>query len=990
MFIDKEALLYVLLALAIVVLALLLKRFSKVRVWIKTAGKVGMPLQEIGYLDMMDDETAAEVHLPGSGGKTAIGRVIVNPQSKINNGYVQSLISDIEDESIKPRYVQCGYICFDSKEEVDKYGYIYKQVKGKRKKEIIGYCARPSAPNVPTLKGERTWRTLWFVKTLCAYEGIPEQETSEKTLQGKAKQSAQSFHKLMNINADQNGETILHPSEGASPIANEAEKTMPVQDASAEPVAQQPEKSGTEQSAESTEELQEKSPVQPEPPKQGDDAHTSDQEEKNIVEQKESEAKDGKQKNQKKQKKQKAPTKQPATIVNTYGFNFFSNNYLTPEARACAYGMLCRFSQKKKYSEYYKEKPYGWADTAMLSTLIYTLIFLVVYTVNTGFLKMPLIGDDFLALLIMVGFYFLLWTIVRLVKIDCIENSNSFQSKLDMLNKNLSLGVANWSILFLSLLALYFTYEYLDYDLIPLIVCILIGTSVNMTLKPANRKWRICSSYKENDDSWDEEDEDEVINPAGDISRTYEWDLDQKYSSMQLHGSLTLYFSSREISDLRKSNPFFAQRKDRTDKEYILEMFNEQVAHKKAYLSRVRYIAWYINKLITDHSLTPLDKIQFTLDFIQEPNVDFVSNKDCKTINYYDDYIRYPDETLYDKEGDCNSKSLLAAMLFHVMGYDVIYLASRKYQHAAIGIEVSPKDLAEGWYGNMSPEAIIQENGSSYIYCETTGDRFSIGSTMVGMTVDDFDEKVVLSKFDESSESEDDFDENEIISRMYNWDLDSEKGNKLHGSLTLEFTESQMEELREANPFRTYGKDSNTYEKNITDMFNYLRQEPTRMKNVDAIADYIKGVFATVQYSELEKVQFALDFAQAPNINYCVDENCSSIGFAKEYMRYPDEVLFDKEGDCDCKSSLAAAILHQMGYNVLIMLSQKLAHAAIAVECKEEWLAEINLADFSNVIREHNGRRYIFCETTADGYKVGHIKENDSIHDFETIVEILV
>ena len=105
-------------------------------------------------------------------------------------------------------------------------------------------------------------------------------------------------------------------------------------------------------------------------------------------------------------------------------------------------------------------------------------------------------------------------------------------------------------------------------------------------------------------------------------------------------------------------------------------------------------------------------------------------------------------------------------------------------------------------------------------------------------------------------------------------------------------------------------------------------------------------------------------------------------------MRFPDEVLFDKEGDCDCKSSLTAALFHELGYNVIVMLSKKLQHAAIGIEGKEEWLNTIKPENSENIIREYNDKKYLYCETTGDGYRIGHIKENDSIQDFETIVEI--
>ena len=133
-------------------------------------------MTEIGYLDMNGDDTAGEVHLSGSGSKVPIGRVIVDGQSKKSIGTVEVLTSDIDDETEKPHYVQCGYISFGSETSVDEYGYIYKHQKGKKKKELIGYCARPSDPNTPTIYGERSWRTLWLVTTLNAYSGKPDME----------------------------------------------------------------------------------------------------------------------------------------------------------------------------------------------------------------------------------------------------------------------------------------------------------------------------------------------------------------------------------------------------------------------------------------------------------------------------------------------------------------------------------------------------------------------------------------------------------------------------------------------------------------------------------------------------------------------------------------------------------------------------------------------------------------------------------------------
>ena len=226
------------------------------------------------------------------------------------------------------------------------------------------------------------------------------------------------------------------------------------------------------------------------------------------------------------------------------------------------------------------------------------------------------------------------------------------------------------------------------------------------------------------------------------------------------------------------------------------------------------------------------------------------------------------------------------------------------------------------------------------------------------------------------------------VERVYAWDLDSVKKRKLHGELTLRFSREEVQALRSLNPFHTYGSDGNSYADNIRTMFRYLADHPTQREKVRTVADYIRRRIVRANYSELDMVQFALDFVQAPNIVYRIDEDCESIKHIKEYMRFPDEVLFDKEGDCDCKSSLMAAIFHELGYNVIIILSQGLGHAAIGLECGKGWLNQIKPRKLHSVMRTYNNKRYLYCETTGDGFKIGEIKQTDSVKSFDTIIEI--
>lgn len=1300
--------LYTLLILAILILFFAIKRLTRVRVTIRARAKQGAPLTDIGFLLRSSDETAEEVKLPGGEKKPAVGRIIADSSSKRNNGYVELVSTDIEDESIKQRYTQFGYICFDSDTILDEYGLIFKQLKGKKEKVLIGYTACPSKPNTPSIHGERTWKSLWLKCTLNAYLGKPNPEldiqpqkekknkkghkkvteetlanntitdeastsndttddgfenhleavqqkiehlvimsncdtTDENTTESETtteptKESVEpimvadsdredsapdEMDKVENSNEEENSLTEKDQSEGKDSPFNETEPILKEDDPKDNSTALEdqetspeehdaqtdqfdalsyeekkrldkvketfpsliktlinnmvhieggsfimgtdPESEGTlnqDRKVRGTAEQNESPkhrvtldgyyigrypvtqaewrsimgsnpseclddlqfPVAPVTWHQCQDfllklsyitgitftlpteaqwefaakggvhskgytfsgsndfsevgqsdykhrvgekkpnelgiydmsglvrewcsdywGHYSEEDQdnptgptedsplviltdgklynvvrspsgnetvtnrkgespflekahksygirivcKNIPsEDAKSEDKDSSgiptkvSPNPKPlgKKKQKA---EPMASCSYWGLHSSKTDYLPSEARACAYALLANRCPQRKYKEYYKNQPYGWRDTALLSTVIYSVIFIILYVVNTGIFQKPLLGHDLLAVIILTIAYFMLWVLVRMIKIDAIENGYSWQPKLDLLNKNLGMHGMDLSIIIMGAISIYFTFFYYDYDLIPLIIAIMSGVGINMSLKSNNKRWVITSTFIENDEI-DEEVDVEVQNPKGDIARTYDWQMDPRFKNLK--GSLTLYFNANEMEDVRHCNPFFSQRHDKIDKVVILEMFHFLKAHK-LFLARVRYIADYISRIATKNDLTPAEKLQFALDFVQEPNVRFIENKDCKTVNYYESYIRYPDETLYDKEGDSNSKSLLAAMLFHTMGFDVMYLNSYKHKHAAIGIRIRESDFKDGWYPNAIETFV--DNGQRYIFCETSGDNFTLGKSINGMDVEDFEERVLLPYREDDDEPEaTEVAPNNNETRIYNWDLEQGMGTNLHGNITLEFNTQEIQELRDINPFRTYGQDGNSYETNIKSIFSYLEEDDSRTKHVRAIAEYIKSTSTANGLNDLQMLQFALDFAQAPNINYQYDNESSGIGYAQEYMRFPDEVLFDKEGDCDCKSSLTAALFHELGCNVLIMLSEKEGHAAIGLECKEEWLTSSHIESPDNVLKEYNGRRYLYCETTGDGFRIGCIKEGSSIDNFDIIVEI--
>jgi len=105
----------------------------------------------------------------------------------------------------------------------------------------------------------------------------------------------------------------------------------------------------------------------------------------------------------------------------------------------------------------------------------------------------------------------------------------------------------------------------------------------------------------------------------------------------------------------------------------------------------------------------------FVLSFVQ--SLEYTSDK---VTTGYDEYPRFPLETLADHGGDCEDTSVLYATIMILLGYDaVLFLIideDSNTGHMAVGIAL------EGESGYF-----IQHQSKKYYYAETTGENWRIG-----------------------------------------------------------------------------------------------------------------------------------------------------------------------------------------------------------------------------------------------------------------------
>ena len=84
--------------------------------------------------------------------------------------------------------------------------------------------------------------------------------------------------------------------------------------------------------------------------------------------------------------------------------------------------------------------------------------------------------------------------------------------------------------------------------------------------------------------------------------------------------------------------------------------------------------------------------------------------------------------------------------------------------------------------------------------------------------------------------------------------------------------------------------------------------------------------------------------------------------------------MFDRGGDCEDTSILAAAILERLGYDVALLILKNENHAAIG----------INIDAYGSYYPYEN-RKYYYLETTGEGWEIGEFPDDleSSAHLYE-------
>jgi hypothetical protein len=117
-----------------------------------------------------------------------------------------------------------------------------------------------------------------------------------------------------------------------------------------------------------------------------------------------------------------------------------------------------------------------------------------------------------------------------------------------------------------------------------------------------------------------------------------------------------------------------------------------------------------IEEAAADSGYDEIETVNFAVSFVQS-----LTYATDNVTTSFDEYPRYPIETLVDNGGDCEDTSILMTAILDAMGYGVVLISPPN--HMAVGILGS-----EGMSGTY-----WEHNGGKYYYLETTDSGWEIG-----------------------------------------------------------------------------------------------------------------------------------------------------------------------------------------------------------------------------------------------------------------------
>ncbi len=177
------------------------------------------------------------------------------------------------------------------------------------------------------------------------------------------------------------------------------------------------------------------------------------------------------------------------------------------------------------------------------------------------------------------------------------------------------------------------------------------------------------------------------------LYKSYEWDYGGRHWTWSINIPKTLYddYNGVSVSERTKNGPAGYDFLVTTRDKYVVGLANS------------------LHNASTKQGYDAFNEVSFVLSFVQ--SLHYTSDS---VSTGYDEYPRFPVETLVDDGGDCEDTSILFATLILILDYEAIFI--HPPEHCAVGV------WGTGLFGSY-----YTYNNKNYYFCETTGSGWNIG-----------------------------------------------------------------------------------------------------------------------------------------------------------------------------------------------------------------------------------------------------------------------
>lgn len=200
-----------------------------------------------------------------------------------------------------------------------------------------------------------------------------------------------------------------------------------------------------------------------------------------------------------------------------------------------------------------------------------------------------------------------------------------------------------------------------------------------------------------------------IFSADGTITREYKWKYDNREWTWNLTVTEAQYKYFKNLDRLKTSDYSY----------YVSSPYDD--AYIKSLVSALK-------EAQVENRFSKRQLVDFTVAFVQ--SLPYYFDLDSTG---YDNYAKYPLETLVDNGGDCEDTSILMVSLLKEMGYGTVLLLYPK--HMAVGVKGTDE----------MPGTFYEFKGSKYFYLETTGDGWTIGK----MPISYKDKKVIITTLEQ-------------------------------------------------------------------------------------------------------------------------------------------------------------------------------------------------------------------------------------------------